>query len=627
MMSKRITPSIVPTKHSKMDLFGSKKDKKKDKDKDTRTHRLEIKLFKVSNDSFPEYSYQRLVNEKLLSGTTDGVDKSTPQYIDFIDKGKGYDETDSFIDNSEAYDELIPSSLTTECGGFYINTGQLEFKDVMPPPMNPTSTRPESSPSSNQHQQQPQPQPQPQPHPAQQSSSSSKKDGDIKSSKSHKSSSSSTTSHTTSSSNRKQNQHHNQQHNPQQQQQQQPQQQQQQQQQRQQISEPNVEKKSKSSSKANHTASQKNVQSQPQPQQPQRPPPSPSQSNSPPKTVTTHNSHNTSSSPYQQHSHSLPQHKQISNKSDPQSSSFANHTSVVVQNNSSTSSAAKHLVTSSARLLTSDPKAPFDFMRVPRTGDMLLAEKIHELVRANCEEPRDRSLGHNNKKKITEEISSSASTTAMDLSLPSLVRQTHCKRVLLKDVPDGKSTDKSCRNQIIRDNHSAKEPIKNSQGQRPPAQFISSNLETNWQSGSMPAHQHHQMQQNSSQSSSHQMHHYQIPSLIKTPLPHKSNFQDPQSTHPPHPKKAALNKASAQQRPQKRTKKGLPDQSSGQNSLPQPISSPSVSLNQQIFNQQLLNQCFPMGSMLLQTPQAASREMPLNTASWKPYANTPGGRR
>ncbi|XP_028397602.1 ubinuclein-1-like [Dendronephthya gigantea] len=122
--------------------------------------RFHLELTDSTDRSFPEFSYLELLgtnkNKKkdegvLHDGECDvdeiralakkfedkygpksGAKKSkahkTDRVQDLVDVTYGYDATDAFVDDSEAYDELVPADWTTEHGGFYINMGELNFR-------------------------------------------------------------------------------------------------------------------------------------------------------------------------------------------------------------------------------------------------------------------------------------------------------------------------------------------------------------------------------------------------------------------------------------------------------------------------------------------------------------------
>ncbi|CAB1437735.1 unnamed protein product [Pleuronectes platessa] len=87
---------------------------------DRTTVRLVLSLFESDERRFPEFSFTQL--------TQNQPNKKEDRIQDLIDIGFGYDDEDSFIDNSEPYDEFVPASITTKFGGFYVNSGVLLFR-------------------------------------------------------------------------------------------------------------------------------------------------------------------------------------------------------------------------------------------------------------------------------------------------------------------------------------------------------------------------------------------------------------------------------------------------------------------------------------------------------------------
>lgn len=151
------------TKHIKLISFGSQKVNEWNKKEVRKTVRISVILPESTEDKCPEFNYKdelvaakkKNVVKNSAPKQTNGLDpfnedddddvkriaaemeakygmgvakKRKWRKDDYADIGMGYDESDSFIDNTDGYDEIIPKNVTTVHGGFYINCGALEFK-------------------------------------------------------------------------------------------------------------------------------------------------------------------------------------------------------------------------------------------------------------------------------------------------------------------------------------------------------------------------------------------------------------------------------------------------------------------------------------------------------------------
>ncbi|KAH8246997.1 hypothetical protein KR032_006480 [Drosophila birchii] len=71
----------------------------------------------------------RIVKElEAKYGNSYATGRGKSKKDEYRDIGMGYDESDSFIDNTEAYDEVIPEETETQEGGFFINRGIVTLK-------------------------------------------------------------------------------------------------------------------------------------------------------------------------------------------------------------------------------------------------------------------------------------------------------------------------------------------------------------------------------------------------------------------------------------------------------------------------------------------------------------------
>ena len=156
---KRIPLQSAPIPDKNIGSQTSKKSKKEKTKQIAPSIRFVLNLSESNEEKCPEFNYAQLLKSEekkkrkekkkeennVTNGSTPLDDDNDEKVLDvaryfeekygnrkkndYVDLGAGYDESDSFIDNTDAYDELVPEEVTTVYGGFYVNSGPLEFKN------------------------------------------------------------------------------------------------------------------------------------------------------------------------------------------------------------------------------------------------------------------------------------------------------------------------------------------------------------------------------------------------------------------------------------------------------------------------------------------------------------------